>query len=137
MLQPKNTLHKKVQKGRIKGIATRGSAMNFGDFGLKVLEPGRITAKQIETIRIILSKLVKKTGKMWIRIFPDKPITKKPAEVRMGKGKGAVEYWVSVVRPGKILFEIIGVSKDEAIKVFDLVSSKLHLRTRVVFSKFV
>ena len=104
MLQPKRTKYKKIQKGRIKGLSHKGSSLSFGDFGIKALEPTWITSRQIEATRIVLSRNIKKNGKIWIRIFPNKPITKKPAEVRMGKGKGPVEYWVSVVKPGKIMF---------------------------------
>ena len=114
MLSPKKVKYRKQQKGRMKGVAQRGSTLNFGDFGLQAVECGFVSAKQIEAARIAMTRHVKRGGKMWIRIFPDKPITKKPAEVRMGKGKGAPEGWVAVVRPGRILYEMEGVSKNLA-----------------------
>ena len=109
MLQPKKSKFRKVQKGRIKGLAYKGSTISFGSYALKGLEPARITSNQIEAARIAITRRVKREGQLWIRIFPDKPITKKPAEVRMGKGKGAPEYWVAVCKPGRILFELEGV----------------------------
>lgn len=130
MLQPKRTKFRKFQKGRIRGLAQRGHTISFGSFALKCLEPGRITARQIEACRITISRTMKREGKIWIRIFPDKAITKKPAEVRMGKGKGAPEYWVANVRPGTILFEIDGVPKAVAEKAFYLAAQKLPLKTK-------
>lgn len=132
MLLPKRTKYRKQQKGRIKGIETRGHTLSFGTFGLKTLEPGRITSRQIEACRITISRTMKREGKIWIRIFPDKPITKKPAEVRMGKGKGAPEYWVAPVRPGKILFEIDGVSREVADQALYLAAQKLPVQTKMV-----
>src|SRR5690606_29105347 len=112
MLQPKRTKYRKMHKGRVKGIEQRGHTLSFGNFGIKSLEPGWITSRQIEAARIAMTRAMKREGQVWIRIFPDKPITKKPAEVRMGKGKGAPEYWVAVIKPGTILFEATGVSVD-------------------------
>lgn len=132
MLQPKKVKYRKVQKGKIKGLSKKGFSLAFGSYGLKTLEPGWITAKQIETIRVTVAKVTKKQGKFWTRIFPDKPITKKPAEVRMGKGKGNPEYWVSVVKPGRVLIEVDGISKEAAQEVFRLVSHKLQVRTMFV-----
>ncbi|TAE20044.1 MAG: 50S ribosomal protein L16 [Bacteroidetes bacterium] len=132
MLLPKRTKYRKQQKGRIKGIETRGYTLDFGTFGLKALEPGRITSRQIEACRIAISRTMKREGKIWIRIFPDKPITKKPAEVRMGKGKGAPEYWVAPVRPGKIMFELDGVSREIAQEALYLAAQKLPVQTKVV-----
>ena len=114
MLQPKRTKYRKQQKGRIKGLSHRGSTIAFGSFGLKTLDPGRITSRQIESARIAMTRFMKREGKVWIRIFPDKPITKKPQEVRMGKGKGALDHWVAVVTPGKIMFELDGVPMETA-----------------------
>ena len=116
MLSPKKVKRRKVQKGRMKGMSTRSNSVAYGTYGLKALEPGWITSRQIEATRVSISRRVRKLGKMWIRIFPDKPITKKPAETRMGKGKGSPEYWVSVVKPGRILFEIDGLDFEEAKK---------------------
>ena len=130
MLQPKRSKFRKMHKGRIHGEAKGGSTLNFGSFGLKAIQPERITARQIEADRITISRVVRKTGKMWIRIFPDKPITKKPAETRMGKGKGSPEYWVAVVKPGRILFEVEGVSKQEAEEGFRNAGHKLPIKTR-------
>lgn len=135
MLQPKRTKYKKIQKGRIKGLSYKGSSLSFGDFGIKALESTWITSRQIEATRIVLSRNVKKNGKIWIRIFPNKPITKKPAEVRMGKGKGPVEHWVSVVKPGKIMFEINGVTMEAAKKTIKLASQKLPIKTKFVTKK--
>jgi large subunit ribosomal protein L16 len=116
----------------MKGIATRGSSVSFGHFGLKALEPGWISSRQIEAARIAISRKVRKHGKMWIRIFPDKPITKKPAETRMGKGKGAPEYWVAVVKPGRIMFEVEVVNEAEAMEAFSVAIHKLPIKTKVV-----
>ena len=135
MLQPKRTKYRKVQKGRVKGLAQRGSMLAFGTFGLKALEPVWMTARQIEAARIAMTRAMKRQGQVWIRIFPDKPITKKPAEVRMGKGKGAPEYWAAVVKPGKILFEIDGVSLEVAQKAMSLAAQKLPIKAKIVVRK--
>ncbi len=132
MLAPKRVKYRKRQKGRMKGAAYRGNKVSFGDFGLKALECGWITAKQIEAARIAITRHVKRGGKVWIRIFPDKPITRKPAETRMGKGKGSPEGWVAVVKPGRILYEIKGVPEDVAREAFRLASHKLPIATRFV-----
>jgi len=133
MLMPKRVKRRRVQKGRIKGDAQRGTRVNFGDFGIKAMEPGRITSRQIEAARIAMTRRMKRTGKVWIRIFPDKPITKKPAETRMGKGKGAPEYFVAVVRPGRILFEVGGgVPPDLAQEAMALAQQKLPIKTKLV-----
>lgn len=132
MLSPKKVKHRKMHKGRMTGKAYRGSDLSFGEFGLKALEPGWITARQIEAARIAITRHVKRGGKVWIRIFPDKPITKKPAETRMGKGKGNPEYWVSVVKPGRILYEMDGVPKETAEEAFRLASHKLPIATKIV-----
>ena len=133
MLMPKRSKYRRVQKGRIKGNAQRGTQINFGDFGIKALEIGRITSRQIEAARIAMTRRMKRVGKVWIRIFPDKPITKKPAETRMGKGKGSPEYWVAVVRPGRVLFEIGGgVSLELAQEALRLAQHKLPIKTKFV-----
>lgn len=132
MLQPKRTKFRKQQKGRNRGVATRGNKVSFGEFGLKTLVHGRITARQIEAARRAISRYVKRGGKVWIRIFPDKPITQKPLEVRQGSGKGNVEYWVALVRPGSVLFEIEGVPRDLASEAFRLASAKLPVKTELV-----
>ena len=132
MLTPKKVKYRKQQRGRMRGKAWRGSSLAFGDFGLKVLEPGYITDRQIEASRVAMTRFVKRGGKIWIRLFPDKPVTKKPAETRMGKGKGAPDHWVAVVRPGKILFEMEGVSTADAQQAMRLASNKLPLRTEFV-----
>jgi large subunit ribosomal protein L16 len=132
MLQPARTKYRKMMKGRMRGEATRGNRLNFGDVGLMALEPGWLTSRQIEAARIALTRHVKRGGKLWIRVFPDKPITKKPAETRMGTGKGAVEYYVAVVKPGRILYEMQGVQKDVATEAFRLAQHKLPLATRLV-----
>jgi large subunit ribosomal protein L16 len=132
MLQPKKVKHRKVQKGRMKGKAYRGSTLAFGDFGLQATERHRITARQIEAARVAMTRHVKRGGKIWIRIFPDKPITKKPAETRMGKGKGNPEEWVCVVKPGRMLYEMEGVSSKVARDALRLAAHKLPLATRVV-----
>ncbi len=132
MLQPSRTKYRKMQKGRMKGKAYRGSTLSFGEYGLKAMEPAWITAAQIEAARIAMTRSIKRGGKVWIRIFPDKPITKKPAETRMGKGKGSVEYWVSVVKPGRILFELAGVSEDRAREAMMLAAQKLPIKTKFV-----
>ena len=132
MLQPKKVKYRKQMKGRIRGLAQRGATVAFGDYGLQVLESGKITARQIEAARIAMTRHVKRGGKIWIRIFPDKPITKKPAETRMGKGKGNVEDWVAVVRRGRILYEMEGVPREVAVQALKLASHKLSLPTRFV-----
>jgi large subunit ribosomal protein L16 len=133
MLMPKRTKHRKLHKGRIKGNATRGTRVDFGDFGIKAMEMGRITSRQIEAARIAMTREMKRAGKVYIRIFPDKPITKKPAEVRMGKGKGSVDHWVAPVRPGRILFEIGGgVSLEVAREAMRLAQQKLPIKTKIV-----
>ena len=132
MLSPKRVKYRKPQKGRMKGMAIRGSYVSFGTYGLKALEPGWITSRQIEAARIVLSRSIKKTGRVWIRIFPHKAITKKPAETRMGKGKGSPEYWVAVIKPGRVLFEIDGLDFDESQEAFRKCSNKLPLKARMV-----
>jgi len=132
MLQPKRTKFRKQQKGRVKGIATRGNSISFGSFGIKSLESAFITSRQIEAARIAISRAMKREGQIWIRIFPDKPITKKPAEVRMGKGKGAPEYWVAVVKPGTVLFESGGVTLELAQEALRLAAQKLPIKTKFV-----
>ncbi len=129
MLQPKRTKFRKQQTGRNNGTALRGSSVSFGEYGLKSLSRGRMTARQIEAARRAISRHVKRGGKIWIRIFPDKPITKKPLEVRMGKGKGSVEYWVAQIKPGTMLFEIEGVSEELAREAFELAAAKLPVKT--------
>lgn len=132
MLQPKRTKFRKMQKGRIKGVAGRGHSLSFGTFGIKSLEQGWITSRQIEAARIAMTRAMKREGQVWIRIFPDKPITKKPAEVRMGKGKGAPEYWVAVIKPGTMLFEAAGVDINLAKEALRLAAQKLPLSTKFV-----
>ncbi len=132
MLQPKRTRFRKQQKGRNRGLAQRGNKVSFGEFGLKATGRGRITARQIESARRTITRHVKRGGKLWIRIFPDKPISKKPLEVRMGKGKGNVEYWVALVQPGTMLYEIEGVSEEIAREAFRLASAKLSVSTTFV-----
>jgi large subunit ribosomal protein L16 len=132
MLSPKKVKYRKQQKGRMKGLASRGSSLNFGEYGLQAIECGAVNAKEIEAARIAMTRHVKRGGKLWIRIFPDKPFTKKPAEVRMGKGKGAPEGWVAIVRPGKILYEMEGVSKELAREALRLASHKLSIKTKFV-----
>lgn len=132
MLQPKRTKFRKQQKGRNRGLAQRGSDVSFGDFGLKATGRGRLTSRQIEAARRAISRGVKRGGKVWIRVFPDKPITKKPLEVRQGKGKGNVEYWVSLIQPGRVLFELEGVPEDVAREAFERASAKLPFKTLFV-----
>ncbi len=132
MLMPKRVKRRKQQRGRMKGKATRGSTIVFGEYGLKALEPKWITNRQIESARVAITRHIKRVGKLWIRIFPDKPVTVKPAETRMGKGKGAPEYWVAVVKPGRILFELEGVPVEIAQRAMTLASSKLPLKTKFV-----
>jgi large subunit ribosomal protein L16 len=132
VLSPKKVKFRKQQKGRMKGVAHRGFNLNFGEYGLQATGCGKLTAKQIEAARIAMTRHIKRGGRIWIRIFPDKPFTKKPAEVRMGKGKGAPEGWVAVIRPGKILYEMQGVSRDIAKEAFRLASHKLSVQTKFV-----
>lgn len=132
MLAPKRVKHRKTQRGRTKRMATRGNTVSFGQFGLKALEPAWITNRQIEAARVAVTRHIKRGGKVWIRIFPDKPLTQKPAETRMGKGKGSPEHWVAVVRPGRILFEVEGVSNEVAREALRLAAHKLPIRTRFV-----
>jgi large subunit ribosomal protein L16 len=132
MLQPKRTKHRKVFKGRMRGKAYRGSMLSFGEYGLQATEQSRVTARQIEAARVAMTRHVKRGGKVWIRIFPDKPITKKPAETRMGKGKGNPEEWVAVVKPGRILYEMEGVTPEVARQALKLAASKLPLATRFI-----
>lgn len=132
MLQPKRTKFRKKQKGRVKGIAGRGHEISFGAFAIKALEPGWITSRQIEACRVAITREMKRQGQLWIRIFPDKPVTKKPAEVRMGKGKGAPEYWVATVRPGRILFESGGVPLEIAKESMRLAQMKMPIKTKFV-----
>ncbi|MEM6643638.1 MAG: 50S ribosomal protein L16 [Bacteroidota bacterium] len=135
MLQPKRTKFRKMQKGRVKGLAQRGHRLAFGTFGIKSLEPGWITSRQIEAARIAMTRAMKREGQVWIRIFPDKPVTKKPAEVRMGKGKGAPEYWVATVKPGTILFEVAGVDIELAKEALRLAAQKLPISTKFSIAK--
>jgi large subunit ribosomal protein L16 len=130
MLSPKKVKFRKQQKGKMRGTALRGSSLNFGEFGLQATDCGYITAKQIEAARIAMTRHVKRGGKIWIRIFPDKPVTKKPAEVRMGKGKGSPEGWVAVIKPGRVLYEMTGVSKEMAKEALRLAAHKLPIKTR-------
>lgn len=132
MLMPKKVKYRKQQKGRVRGIATRGFKVSFGEYGLQAQERGLVSARQIEAGRIAIIRHIKKGGKMWIRIFPDKPITKKPQETRMGKGKGNVEGWVAPVKPGRILFEIEGVPKEVAYQALKLASDKLSIKTHII-----
>jgi large subunit ribosomal protein L16 len=129
MLQPKRTKYRKMQKGRNRGLANRGSKVSFGQFGLKAMDRGRITARQLEAARRAMSRHIKRGGKVWVRIFPDKPITQKPLEVRQGKGKGSVEYWVALIQPGRMLFEMEGVTRELAEEAFKLASAKLPIKT--------
>lgn len=132
MLSPKKVKFRKQQKGRMRGKAYRGSTLNFGDFGLQAVECGTLTSRQIEAARIAMTRKVKRGGKMWIRIFPDKPYTKKPAEVRMGKGKGSPEGWVAVIKPGRILYEMEGVTRELAFEALRLASHKLSVKTKII-----
>ena len=135
MLMPKKVKYRKQHRGRMKGKAWRGSALAFGDYGLRALEPGWITDRQIEAARIAITRFIKRGGKVWIRVFPDKPVTKKPAETRMGKGKGAPEFWVAVVRPGRVLFEMEGVERSVAEEAMNLAAYKLPIATLFVARK--
>ena len=133
MLQPKKTKFRKQQKGRNRGLALRGSSVSFGEFGLKAVGRGRMTARQIEAGRRAMTRRVKRGGKIWIRVFPDKPITKKPLEVRQGKGKGSVEYWVALIQPGKVLYEMQGVTEEVAREALGLAAAKLPFKTDIRF----
>jgi large subunit ribosomal protein L16 len=135
MLAPKRVKYRKQQKGRMKGKSLRGNTVAFGEYGLQTLEPGWVTNRQIEAARVALTRHIKRGGKVWIRIFPDKPITKKPAETRMGKGKGNPEMWVAVVKPGRVMFEIEGIDAKLANQAFALAAAKLPVRTKVVASE--
>jgi large subunit ribosomal protein L16 len=132
MLSPKKVKYRKQMKGNMRGTAYRGSSISFGDFALKAMECGRMSAQQIEAARIAINRTVKRGGKMWIRVFPDKPLTKKPAETRMGKGKGSPEQWVAVIRPGRILYELTGVDEELAVKALTLAGNKLPFATKVI-----
>ena len=132
-LMPKRTKHRKMQKGRNRGKATRGNTVAYGEFGLQTLEAGWITSNQIEAARIAMTRFIKRGGKVWIKIFPDKPITKKPAETRMGSGKGSLEYWVAVVKPGRVMFEMAGVSEEIAREAFRLAAHKLPVKTKFIY----
>ena len=132
MLEPKKVKFRRVHRGNRRGMSMRGNFVNFGSYGLKAIEPGWVTARQIESSRIVISRVVRKIGKMWIRIFPDKPVTARPAETRMGKGKGSLDHWVALVKPGRILFEIDGVSKQEAVQAFRDAGHKLPMKTKLV-----
>ena len=132
MLSPSRTKFRKQFKGRIKGSAKGGTALNFGEYGLKALEPERVTAREIEAARRAITRQMKRAGRVWIRVFPDVPVSKKPAEVRMGSGKGAPEYWVAKIKPGRILFEIDGVTNQTAREALDLAAAKLPIKTRFV-----
>ena len=132
MLSPKRVKHRKQMRGRRKGMAHRGSTVSFGEFGLQALEPAWITNRQIEAARVAITRHIKRSGKLWIRVFPDKPVTVKPAETRMGKGKGNPEYWVAVVKPGRVLFELEGVPADVAKRALELAASKLPCKTKFV-----
>jgi large subunit ribosomal protein L16 len=132
MLLPKRVKYRRVQRGRLKGVAHRGNTVNYGDFGLQALEPAWITSNQIEAARIAMTRYIKRGGKVWIKIFPDKPITEKPAETRMGSGKGSPEYWVAVVKPGRVMFEIGGVSEELAREAMRLAANKLPIKCKFV-----
>lgn len=132
MLSPKKVKHRKVMKGSSRGAAYRGSAISFGEYALKAVQVGKMSARQIEAARITISRTVKRTGQMWIRVFPDKPITKKPAETRMGKGKGSPEYWVAKIKPGRVLYEVTGVDEETARKALKLAGAKLPFATKVI-----
>ncbi len=132
MLSPKRTKFRKQQRGRMEGIATRGSALNFGEFGLQAIEPAWITSRQIEASRRAMNRYIRRGGKIWIRIFPDKPVTMRPAETRMGSGKGSPEFWVAVIKPGRVLFEISGVTEEIAREAMRLASNKLPIKTKFI-----
>ena len=132
MLMPKRTKYRRVQRGRMKGAASRGNKVSYGEFGIQACEPGWITGNQIEAARVAMTRYTKRGGQVWIKIFPDKPVTQKPAETRMGSGKGSPEYWVAVVKPGRVMFEIAGVPEDVAREALRLASHKLPIKTKVV-----
>lgn len=132
MLMPKRVKHRRVQRGRMTGKATRGNTVSYGEFGLQAMEPAWITSNQIEAARIAMTRFVKRGGQVWIKIFPDKPVTKKPAETRMGSGKGSPEYWVAVVKPGRVLFEIAGVPEETAREALRLASHKLPIKCKII-----
>ena len=132
MLMPKRAKYRRVQRGRMKGVASRGNKIAYGEFGIQALEPGWITGNQIEAARVAMTRYTKRGGQVWIKIFPDKPVTKQPAETRMGSGKGSPEYWVAVVKPGRIMFEIAGVSEEVAREALRLASHKLPIKTKIV-----
>jgi len=132
MLSPKRTKYRKAHKGRIRGVAQSGTQLNFGSYGLKALEPERVTARQIEAARRAITRHMKRQGRLWIRVFPDVPVSTKPAEVRMGSGKGSPEYWVARIHPGRIMFELDGVPADIALRAFELAQAKLPIKTRIV-----
>ena len=132
MLSPKRTKYRKQHKGRVKGMAKGGTDINFGSYGLKATTPGRVTARQIEAARRAITRHIKRAGRVWIRVFPDVPVSQKPAEVRMGKGKGSPEYWMCRVKPGRVMFELDGVEQDTARRAFELAASKLPVQTRFV-----
>lgn len=135
MLSPKKTKYRKMQRGRLKGKATRNNKLNYGNLGLQALEPIWLTSKQIEAVRRTISKYTKRTGKIWIKIFPDKSVTARAAESRMGSGKGAVDYWVAVIKPGTVLFELNGVSKEIGLKALNIASYKLPIKTRILIKE--
>ena len=137
MLQPKRTKYRKQMKGKNRGLASQGNTVSFGEYGLKAIDRGRITARQIEAARRAMTRHIRRGGKIWIRIFPDKPITKKPLEVRQGKGKGNVEYWVSQIQPGRILYEMSGVEEDLAKEALTLAAAKLPVNTKFVTRKII
>ena len=132
MLMPKRTKYRRVQRGRMKGAASRGNKVSYGEFGIQALEPGWITGNQIEAARVAMTRYTKRGGQVWIKIFPDKPVTAKPAETRMGSGKGSPEYWVAVVKPGRVMFEIAGVPEETAREALRLASHKLPIKTKIV-----
>ena len=132
MLMPKRTKYRRVQRGRMKGAASRGNKIAYGEFGIQAMEPGWITGNQIEAARVAMTRYTKRGGQVWIKIFPDKPVTAKPAETRMGSGKGSPEYWVAVVKPGRVMFEIAGVSEEVAREALRLASHKLPIKTKIV-----
>jgi len=132
MLQPKRTKFRKAHKGRLKGVATSGTTLNFGAYGLKAIEPGRVTARQIEATRRAITRHIKRAGRVWIRIFPDVPVSKKPTEVRMGKGKGSPEYWMVRIQPGKVMFELDGVPEELAREAFERGAAKLPIKTKFI-----
>lgn len=132
MLMPKRVKFRKAQRGRCKGVRSRGSSISFGEYGLKALEPCWLTARQIESARVAITRCIKRGGRLWIRVFPDKPVTKKPLETRMGKGKGSTEYWVAVIRPGRVLFELAGIPLELAKEAMDLARHKLPIKVKFI-----